>query len=139
MSGGAYRDAGAAIERAEALEREVEELRAENELLRSQLSKDEAAPRRIAELERALTQREEPISPSPPRTTIAAEAIIERDNLRHEVKNLRAQIVHLQQTLAQRPAAPATSDDAPWTDNRDAVIKRLIEERDELYERLRSR
>jgi chromosome segregation ATPase len=140
---GAYRDTGAAIERAEALEREVEELRAEVARLKA-ASTDRSRPNReptrlppdVEELEnevvnlRAENELLRGQSSEGSSAEIRATAVIaERDELRREVTRLQNQIVDLRARLHDRPAASS--------DNRDAVIKRLTEEREELERELR--
>jgi predicted nucleic acid-binding Zn-ribbon protein len=151
VASGAYRDTGAAIERAEALEREVEELRAEiarleakpndrrpnkererlppnvealenevinlraeNELLRSQL--DRSPQPEPAERERGSATDGEEIAALRSELDAAHRAIEVRE---HEIDRLRSRL------------------ESEGADNRDAVIKRLTEEREELERELK--
>jgi hypothetical protein len=136
---GAYRDAGAAIERAEALEREVEELRAEMARLRSESSgRKTFEPARVPpdvremhdELVNLRAENELLRGASSGGSGDAStdyEIIRERDSLRREVKRLQAQIEDLRAKVAERDGV----------DNRDAVIERLTEERIELERELK--
>jgi hypothetical protein len=181
---GAYRDAGAAIERAEALERELEELRAElarvratsagrttktpahpppdvvglqealvdaraeRELLRSQLAEDARAATRLAQLERELRiareerdelarrldaaqqnarERAEDAETLATRSRELADARAERDRVAAANEELRAEIATLRATFGTDSK----------TSNRDAVLARALEERDELSRELR--
>ena len=139
---GAYRDTGAAIERAEALEREVEELRAEIGRLRE--APKDRRPNKVpdvlfpdqkklldevvnlrAENELLRGQSREGASSD----SDAGELTKERDDLRREVARLQKQLVDLRERLSQQPE--------PTSDNRDAVIRRLTEERAELETELK--
>lgn len=138
---GAYRDTGAAIERAEALEREVEELRAEIARLRAESSarktKEPTRPppdvqRMHDELVNLRAENEllrgggSGASQAP--VTVGFEVVRERDSLRRDVARLQKQVEDLREKLAAQPE--------PASDNRDAVIKRLVEQRAELEREL---
>jgi hypothetical protein len=139
---GAYRDTGAAIERAEALEREVDELRAE--LGRLKATPNDRRPNKeptrlppdVQELENEVINlraenellRAGPGGASLPGEGVASTIVAERDELRREVARLQAQIINLK--------ARINGELEPMADNRDAVIKRLTEERAELAREL---
>ena len=139
---GAYRDTGAAIERAEALEREVDELRAEIGRLktaptdrrpnkeRERLPPDvEALENEVinlrAENELLRGQSREGASSDSDASALTKE----RDDLRREVARMQKQIVDLRERIREQAE--------PTGDNRDAVIKRLTEERAELETELK--
>lgn len=139
---GAYRDTGAAIERAEALEREVEELRAR--IKRLEEAPKDRRPNKVpdvlfpdqkklhdevvnlrAENELLRGQSREGASSDENESALRKE----RDDLRREVARMQKQIVDLRERIREQPE--------PASDNRDAVIKRLTEERAELESELK--
>lgn len=142
---GAYRDTGAAIERAEALEREVEELRAEVARLKTSTATNDRRPNKepvrlppdVQALENEvvnLRAENELLRGGPARDLTLDEGtantvIAERDDLRREVARLQKQIINLRARIHEQPE--------PMSDNRDAVIKRLTEEREELERALK--
>ena len=187
MAGGAYRDAGAAIERAEALEREVEELRAEivrlgsetrlnakaptrpppdverlqnelvdlraeNEVLRSQLKSDGSEQRDIIELRRLLAEAADERRDLEARVRGADEAgaakvsriALERDALATDVVALRAEVARLESVIAEArkrasappPPPPPPVDAAPKGDEREQLIARMQREAARVHEEL---
>ena len=139
---GAYRDTGAAIERAEALEREVEELRAEIERLKE--APKDRRPNKVPDplfpdqkrlLDEVVNLRAENelLRSSQAKAEASSddrsEVIEERDDLRREVARMQKEIVDLRGRIAEQPE--------PSSDNRDAVIRRLNEERHELERELK--
>lgn len=150
---GAYRDTGAAIERAEALEREIEELRAEIGRLKAAPTdrRPNREPTRVApnlltlenevinlraENELLRSQLEgSPRSDPPPRSRG-----ITSDVDREEIRALRSELDAAHRAIEVREheieMLRARLESEGSTDNRDAVIKRLTEERAELARQL---
>lgn len=127
---GVFRDALAAMERAAALQREVDELRAE--LARARSAGDAPPP-------------PAPAAPPPPDPSASlarrlASANAEIEDLRRQIvglTNANAELEEENEHLRREVARHVAYEAVPLSDNRDAVMRRLVEERDELLAELR--
>ena len=110
-------------------EKELVNLRAENELLRSSIDRLEQ------KLRAAHSEKPPPPPPEPPDNDEAlAELREENARLQRALANAKRETAKAEQALADLKAKP---EPPPVTDNRDAVIGRLREEIDELRDELR--
>lgn len=131
---GVFRDALAAMERAAALQREVDELRAE--LARARSAGDAPPP---------PPPPPAPAAPPPPDPSASlarrlASANAEIEDLRRQIvglTNANAELEEENEHLRREVARHAAYEAVPLSDNRDAVMRRLVEERDELLAELR--
>ena len=141
---GAYRDTGAAIARAEALEVEVEDLRAEIARLKSVTpERKHAEPKRlppnVERLENLLIDaraENELLRSQLAKLEGELGNAPNPDDVERERRELRREIDALERQLAEMRTA-ASEPPPPVSDNRDAVIKRLAEQREELERELK--
>jgi hypothetical protein len=140
MAGGAYRDTSAAIERAEALAREVEDLRAEVARLRE-------APKSVsalliaklqAELAELRTGRGER---KPARADVdrprAAPGVMENGKLRAEVAKLHTEVAMLRAQRGNRTQPPAFAPVLPSTKKMQQELEKLRAQNAALSEELK--
>lgn len=161
---GAYRDTGAAIERAEALERDVEEPKAEVARLRTApAERKNAEPQRLppnvqrlendlvdarAEnelLRSALAKLEGRLGHAPDPDDVEQDrAALLRDlrDVRRELADVRSELDNAHRAIEMREEEidrlRARLERDATADNRDAVIERLGEEREELARELKA-
>lgn len=153
MSDGAYRDVGAALARIAALESELEELRSEVARLRQENDgrpKEEAKEKRATTEETVRKLKDEIVNlraenellrtgQHPAATSRTARLAEERDDLHRKVVGLENAVAELQEEnrrLGDQAAIHGKYAAVPLSDNRDAVIRRLHEERAELAREL---